>query len=302
MQKVMFDCDNTMGVQDKDIDDGLALLYLLGREDIELIGVTTTFGNSHIDIVHQVTQHMFDMVGLSDVPLLKGAGNSGDSQREAAHFLAEAAAKSPGEITLLATGALTNLYQAYKIDPHFFTHLKQVVLMGGITAPLVINGDRLEELNVSCDPEATSQVLQSDVEVTAVTGNLCLQAFFGVKEREWLEHQQGDVYSYILKNIVPWMQYMQKRFNLKGFFNWDTTAAVYVTHPELFADHHLRVVSTIEDLKRGYLRPGELDGNSKTVNVPRAIKDMTLFNQVIFDAWGNVTLAKNMNSHFVGNQ
>lgn len=43
MKKVIFVCDNTMGLYGKDVDDGLALLYLLGRDDIKLIGITTTF-------------------------------------------------------------------------------------------------------------------------------------------------------------------------------------------------------------------------------------------------------------------
>jgi len=34
MKKVIFDCDNTMGVRDCDVDDGLALVYLLGKENI----------------------------------------------------------------------------------------------------------------------------------------------------------------------------------------------------------------------------------------------------------------------------
>lgn len=36
MHKVLFDCDNTMGVKNCDVDDGLTLLYLLGRKDIDL--------------------------------------------------------------------------------------------------------------------------------------------------------------------------------------------------------------------------------------------------------------------------
>ena len=29
MKKIIFDCDNTFGVKDCDVDDGLALMYLL---------------------------------------------------------------------------------------------------------------------------------------------------------------------------------------------------------------------------------------------------------------------------------
>jgi purine nucleosidase len=289
MEKVIFDCDNTIGVPEKDVDDGLALLYLLGREDIELTGVTTTFGNSTIDTVYQATKRMFDVFGLNDLPLLKGAGSIDDRQSEAAQFLTETAAKYPGEITMLATGALTNLYQAYQIDQNFFGHLKQIVLMGGVTETLRINGERLDELNFSCDPEAAYRVLRSEAKATILTGNICLQAFFGEMELEWLrQNKQVEVYQYILEKLLPWIQRNQKRSGINGFLNWDTTAAVYLTHPELF-DHCPRtVVSTKEDLKNGYLRQSTSAVGGCTVNIPEIIKDIKEFHRTIFEAWENV--------------
>ncbi|TCP29942.1 inosine-uridine nucleoside N-ribohydrolase [Scopulibacillus darangshiensis] len=291
MEKVIFDCDNTIGVPERDVDDGLALLYLLGREDIELIGVTTTFGNSTIDTVYEATVRMFDDLGLHDLPLLKGAGGTEDRRSESARFLAKTAAEHPGDISLLATGSLTNLYQAYQIDPDFFGHLKQIVLMGGITEPLVINGNRLNELNFSCDPEAALQVLRSEAKVTTLTGNICLQAFFGEKELAWVkQHQQEKVYQYILDKLLPWVQYNQKQFGLNGFYNWDTTAALYLTHPGLFDDNLSTVVSTQDDLKSGYLSESKSVADGFIVHVPEKIKDIHRFNQVILETWGRVSL------------
>ena len=43
--KVIFDCDNTMGQIGWELDDGLALFYILGSSDLELLGITATFGN-----------------------------------------------------------------------------------------------------------------------------------------------------------------------------------------------------------------------------------------------------------------
>ena len=50
-RKLLFDCDNTMGIPDCDIDDGLCLLYLLGRKDIELLGISSSFGNNKTAVV-----------------------------------------------------------------------------------------------------------------------------------------------------------------------------------------------------------------------------------------------------------
>ena len=37
MKNVIFDCDNTYGIKDCDVDDGLALIYLIGNSDVNLL-------------------------------------------------------------------------------------------------------------------------------------------------------------------------------------------------------------------------------------------------------------------------
>ena len=109
---------------------------------------------------------------------------------DAARFLVETVDTRRGEVTILATGALTNLYGAYLLDNDFFKKVKNIIVMGGLTEKLLINGHAVDELNFSCDPEATYHVLRSVAPKTVVTGNLCLQAFFGgpgsePRPKEW---------------------------------------------------------------------------------------------------------------------
>ena len=58
MKNVIFDCDNTYGVPDCDVDDGLTLIYLLGNKDVNLLGVTTTYGNNKVKVVYPNTIKM----------------------------------------------------------------------------------------------------------------------------------------------------------------------------------------------------------------------------------------------------
>lgn len=51
MDHIIFDCDNTFGVPECPIDDGLALLYLLGKPQAELLGITTAYGNGSVEAV-----------------------------------------------------------------------------------------------------------------------------------------------------------------------------------------------------------------------------------------------------------
>ena len=54
-----------MGLPNKDVDDGLTLMYLIGNSNIDLLGVTTTFGNSHIEDVFGATTKLFDDLNLA---------------------------------------------------------------------------------------------------------------------------------------------------------------------------------------------------------------------------------------------
>lgn len=73
MKKIIFDCDNTFGVKDCDVDDGLALMYLLGNRETQLLGITSTYGNSSLDVVQAVNLRMLEELGRRDIPV-KEAG------------------------------------------------------------------------------------------------------------------------------------------------------------------------------------------------------------------------------------
>ena len=55
MEHLLFDCDNTFGADDCDVDDGLALLYLLGTGRADILGITCTYGNSDLETVYRCT-------------------------------------------------------------------------------------------------------------------------------------------------------------------------------------------------------------------------------------------------------
>ena len=55
MRKIIHDCDCTFGINGCDVDDGLALLYLLGDPEAEVLGVTTTYGNNTLEKVYENT-------------------------------------------------------------------------------------------------------------------------------------------------------------------------------------------------------------------------------------------------------
>lgn len=280
-----------MGLPNKDVDDGLTLMYLIGNSNIDLLGVTTTFGNSHIEDVFGATTKLFNDLNLTHIPLKKGAGKGSDRKSEAASFLVDTVNQYPNQITILATGSLTNLYGAYCLDPHFYEKVKEVVLMGGLIKPLIIKGKNLDELNFSVDHEASYNVLHSGAKITTMTGHICLQAEFRKNEYERLmENNDIASYTYIKKQSYAWYEHFKELFSTEGFFNWDIVSGVYLTHPELFEDNDRSIVSTEKDLQKGFLRIEDQHKNGSIINIPTEIKDIDHFNEIIFETWKNVKI------------
>lgn len=280
LQKVIFDCDNTMGLRWNEIDDGLTLLYLLGRDEIDLLGVTTIFGNNTIDQVWKATRTLWELYGF-DIPVFKGEGERGQSSTDAAGFLVDQVNQYPGEISILATGPLGNLRAAHQLDPDFFQKVKHIACMGGMVhQPMKMGGLVLSELNLSADPEATYAVLQAKCPVTIMNAHVCLQAPFrwrhALKTKGW--H----------RIVARWRNLWHFGFGTKyqqyAFYLWDLLPAVYLTEPELFDQNQVRICSTVEDLEDGTL---VIAPTGPVVNMPENILDHNRFYELLMTGWEN---------------
>ena len=190
---VYLDCDNTMGLSGCDMDDGMALLYLLGHEQIQLEAVTTSFGNSTIENVHTNTERMFRELHLEFLPLQKGAPSSEQRQSDASHYLAREIVRRKQPVTLLIIGSPTNIYAACLEDKSILNYVEEMVFMGGIIEPLIIGEKIMDELNFASDPEATHYLLNCPVKKTILTAQICLDAFFDEQKMNEVLNKYGDI-------------------------------------------------------------------------------------------------------------
>jgi purine nucleosidase len=288
MKHVVFDCDNTFGVKDCDVDDGLALMYLLGCQEAKVHGITATYGNNRLDVVYNTCRNMLKDLGREDIPVKLGGESCGVYESEAADYLAEMADQYAGSLSILATGSLTNLRGAYERDNHFFEKVKEIVVMGGITSPLVFEKKVMDELNFSCDPFATWTVLTKGRNVSVITGNHCLRVLFTRDEyKERLFGSDNRAAAYIREKTDYWFRYNEEDYGIDGFYNWDVTAAVYLMNPKLFTDERKTLLISTEDLKRGYLQEAK-EGNC-VCNLP-VIGEEKAFKDHIYDAWMRVPM------------
>ena len=184
MQKVILDTD--LG---DDIDDALALSFLLNLKDIELLGVTTVFGNS--DVRARIAKKILHLSNRSDIPVYKGYSSICNGERKnwnicqytddlnepqydpdnaadpddgetAIDFIIENAAKYKKELVLVAIGPFTNLAKAIEKAPEVMKEVGKIVVMGGTFF------DMFREWNVFCDPEAAKILFEFPVPLYCV--------------------------------------------------------------------------------------------------------------------------------------
>lgn len=275
MRKIIYDCDNTFGLKNHDVDDGLTLFYLLGMPEINLLGMTLSYGNGTILEVQQMTQKLQSRLQLdfSYYPTEK-----------AVDFLVEQVNRFPNEITIIATGALTNLARAQEKDPAFFNKVQEVILMGGITQPLFVNQRPVTELNFSCDPLATEKVLLSQAKLTIMNGHMTAEAFFSKKELEDFLEAAGslitsDKLRWIADSLQSWIEWNEEIFHFSGFCNWDMTTAVYLERPDLFSQEEYQLAGKQANLSKGQLTLAQQ--SDYLVKMPQKLLDLTSFNQLV---------------------
>lgn len=194
-RKVLIDCD-------PGVDDALALMVAHGSPELDVVAVTTCGGNQTLEKVTRNALALADALGMDKVPVAAGAAHPlvrepltaghvhGDTGLGLVHLpeprhtvatehavdvIAQAVESAQsGELTIIATGPLTNIALAARLYPQIVESVKEVVLMGG-----AITGGNITpvaEFNIAVDPEAAQAVFQAGWPVTMVGLDVTHQA------------------------------------------------------------------------------------------------------------------------------
>lgn len=258
MHRVIFDTD--IGT---DVDDILALGFLLGSpEEIELIGVTTVYGD--VALRGRMVQKVLQLRGRDDVPVHLGVADpllkiepvywpghegigllqEGDqlpepASSDAVGYLIETVLANPGEITLLAVGPLTNVATAILREPRFAPALRNLTIMGG-KVNMSDNPWGPAEHNIKCDPEAAAVVFNAGVTIDLVPLDVTLKALIRQDGLDALL-AKGDAYHVALGDQVA----RYPGFVARGgdTFLHDPLAAMALVRPDLLAwqEFHVKV-------------------------------------------------------------
>jgi purine nucleosidase len=201
--RIILDCD-------PGIDDALAITFAVASPEIELIGLTTVAGNVGLDRTTANALAVASFAGAAHVPVTPGCatpllrpalhaghvhGDSGlggavlppsrqaPQDGHAIDFIIDTIRAAPGEITLVATGPLTNIALALRREPRLASWVRDFVIMGGSASRG--NVTPAAEYNIWADPEAAAIVFGAGwtVRVIGLDVTLLARATAGIQER-----------------------------------------------------------------------------------------------------------------------
>jgi inosine-uridine nucleoside N-ribohydrolase len=257
--RVIFDTD-------PGVDDAMALYYALAHPAIELLGITTTFGNvtvrqatanalyltqlagRNLPIAQGAQQPLVKQAeappdfihgadGLGNLPVRAAATGQADP-RSAAQFIVDMARQHPSQITLVPVGPLTNMALALQLEPKLPQLIKQVVIMGGAIAEHG-NVSPVAEANIWSDPHAADAVLTAGFKLTMVGLDVTYQVLLPVSLFEKIAAQHRHTATDTLLHAVKFYSafYANRFAHLKDFngcYGHDVLAFICLTNPELF--------------------------------------------------------------------
>lgn len=192
----LLDCDTG-------IDDALALAWLATHPEVDLVGVTSIFGNVNTRQAARNSCDLLALLGRADVPVTAGpdtgmgprhgedvayihgvngigdvqlprADRDPDPDESSPEMIVRLAREHAGELHIVAIGPLTNLGLALDLDPELPSLVKQVTTMGG-TALAPGNGTPRTDANTANDFVAAAKVYAAPWDLTMVGLDVTMQ-------------------------------------------------------------------------------------------------------------------------------
>lgn len=240
---------------DTGIDDAFALAYAIAHPDIELIGVTGTYGNVTIEQGMANARALLKLLGQPDIPVYAGveiqgfvvseasarihgtkgvgevdiAADNAESAGEAVDFLIESAAKYGEDLVVVPTGAQTTIAKALEKDENL-RGIRMVTMGGALTVPG--NVSPAAEANISQDPVSSNSVYQLAEDMTMVGLDVTMQTQLTRAEADsWRGTAAGDAFADMAGYYID--AYQENNPHMDGCALHDPLAVAVAVDPDL---------------------------------------------------------------------
>ena len=245
---------------DPGIDDAMALHMAFADPRLEVVGLTTIFGNVNTDQatrnalwLAEQAAYSLDVAKGADAPLIQapntpsyyvhGDEGFGDlpaqTPRQQAHHLDAAdyiihtCRAHSGEVTLCPVGPLTNIAIALQRDPELVKHVKSVVIMGG-AGFVPGNVTDYAEANIWNDPHAADIVFAADWEVVMIGLDVTTQVMCMPEEYQSIADASGKIGAFINDISKFYTRFYATIYHEDVCVLHDPCAVIAITDPALF--------------------------------------------------------------------
>lgn len=244
---------------DPGIDDALAILLALSEDELQLEGITVVHGNCSAPqgVINALS--VLEIAGFADIPVYEGCnrplvqealfapethGSSGlgyaslpfpqqDPQpQHAVDYLINQLLASPGEITVVAVGPLTNLALAVRKEPAVIRAVKEVIMMGG-AIKAGGNTTPLAEFNVYADPHAAHIIFHSGMPLQLVPLDVTYQCVLTADDVNTLQEYDSPISEFIADSTRFYMEFHDSYQGVKGCVINDPLALALTLHEHL---------------------------------------------------------------------
>ena len=242
---LIIDTDPALGIwregRPRDVDDGLAIVEAINATQLDLRGVTVTFGNAELADGLRVAQDLVRLKNAS-VPVLAGAAGpmptaGACSSNAAVDFMIDCLERSPMRIA--AIGPLTNIGLLLTLRPDLAARIQEVVIVAGRTAGTRFYlGDvgPVRDFNFENDVHAAQVLLEAQVPVVMAGFELSSQVTITEADLVSIRNKGSASGDYLHRNSLDWLQHWTRTFPAdNGFHPWDSAAIAWFLRPELYA-------------------------------------------------------------------
>ena len=264
-RKIILDCDPGH-------DDAIAILLMLSSpEEIECLGITVSAGNVSLDLTTNNTLRVLALINEYKIPVFKGcprplvnqlvtaehvhgetgldtrSGNSlpppiNEPEKEhAVNFIINQLRNSkPNEITLVATGPLTNIAAVLAMDPDAFYKAKQLIIMGGAGFEPG-NITPAAEFNIFVDPQAAKSIFESGIDLIMFGLDVTHKMLITQNRLKDLFNCSEKIGPVVADLLTFFNAYDTKKYGWDGAPLHDPCTIAWLIKPEIFKGKEMSV-------------------------------------------------------------
>jgi inosine-uridine nucleoside N-ribohydrolase len=258
---------------DPGVDDAMAIFLALRSPELKVEAITTVSGNVPLALTLPNALRLVEIAERTDIPVASGAaiplvrrlvtakyahGNNGLGGVEfsepklkvapetAVDMICRIVHGSPGEISIVAVGPLTNVATALISDPSLTAKIQSIVVMGGsLTGGNVTPS---AEFNFYVDPEAARIVFDSGVPLTMVGLNVTNRVQMRDEQIRVLEAAKNPVSQAAGKIMRATLDRLSKERQITGFGMHDPVTVAHLIDPTIVTvkDYYVQIETTGE--------------------------------------------------------